>query len=434
MADTDVDPETYSIPLRTPAHPPAPVPGPDVDPEQASVPVRRPVMQRNSLKEEQDPLSGSFLGGYIPTPSRAVGLETPPGWERSPFLPLAGNPETGERAPAIPGFISGLFTEGPQIKDGNLTVPGATLNPNTGTFGVTPDAAAAASVLSPSGLRFTSPPELFGPPRPPPQPPAPPPTLPEARAIRDAWYARVDQNPGAAVNADYATQGILDAIDKLKPKGPLSSGSQSPSLGQLKATLDNARDQPITLGDYADNDRNLTGAIRAETNPTAAGAMRSVQSGLRQHFENAEPDNVVGGQEGFNALDPARRAHTQVAKMEDVADMIYRSGMYDNNARSMQSQLRNWLTSDESSNLTDMERAAFERAQKKGALSTSLLGLSHIASPWVGATVGGVPGAVGAEGLRGGVNVWRSAIARARVQDALRVLGQGLPPPPPPIP
>jgi hypothetical protein len=107
---------------------------------------------------EQDPLSGSYLGGKLPpAPSRVVGLETPPGYERANILPIARNTATGEIFPAIPGIIRdpivGLTTQGPQIQNNALVVPGVTTNPQTGAPSLTPEAGSVAAFAA-SPLRF----------------------------------------------------------------------------------------------------------------------------------------------------------------------------------------------------------------------------------------------------------------------------------------
>jgi hypothetical protein len=276
---------------------------------------------------------------------------------------------------------------------------------------------------------------------PPPEGLSPAQALARDKAIRDQWYQRVDQNAGSTVTPDYNNSSIDAAIKKLQPAGPRSAATADPALGKLAIDLNAARDQPITLGDYAASDRDLTGRIQQQRgpggNPNTARIMQGVQADMRQSYENAGADNLVGGQDGFDALDPARQAHTQVAKQEALTDMAYKASLRGsaggNEAGSMRNQLVNYLGSDESSNLTPMERAAVQRGIEMGPLATTLGAVKHIASPIVGGLLGGMQGALTAEGTRTGLGMWSNAIAKARVQDAINVISRGMPKPPPPL-
>jgi hypothetical protein len=124
---------------------------PDAFTQALGAPIKAP------SEQEQDPLSGSYLGGKLPpAPSRVVGLETPPGYERANMLPIARNTATGEIFPAIPGIIRdpivGLTTQGPQIQNNALVVPGVTTNPQ-GAPSLTPEAGSVAAFAA-SPLRF----------------------------------------------------------------------------------------------------------------------------------------------------------------------------------------------------------------------------------------------------------------------------------------
>lgn len=459
------------FPLASPdgsdSHPAATVQGQTVYPD--IFPVAPPPSTKDTWADAIGMVDASGVG-VVPTKS-PLGLDTSitpsPNAADAPWMPFSRDPDTGRIRLALPNSIRALLTEGPQTKDGKVTVPASTYNPETGTYGVTPEAAAGAALVGPSALRFSGGASLVRPPsgtftpplkvtlpelkaaisradQPPPTyppfempPPAPPSSLAEAIPIRDQWYGVVDQNDGAAYHAPFGTAGIDDAVKTLAPKGPLSAGTADPAINSLSIKLSGARDQPITLGDYAAADRDLTGLYHQLSapggNPAAAYKVGQAQAGLRDHFENsAGPDDVVGGQAGFEALDPARQAHTQVSKMEDLEDMIYKAGLPDAPPSSMRTQLSSYLSGPRSQSLTDMERAAHTRAMSSGFWGSLLSAPQNFSTPLVGAVLAGPEGALALQGVRGGISMVKGAIARARVQDAMKVLGQGMPSPPPP--
>jgi hypothetical protein len=417
--------------------------------------------------EPWDVPGGGALSSVTPQPGtggfgRYVDTSLTPSPDAGDIVPLSRDRTTGNLRLAVPNIFRGLTTEGPQLdSQGNLTVPGATINPNTGSLGITPEAALTGTLGQPPRLGFHVAPSplprilelLRNPDAPPPsgppgpemhavEPPVSPPkwqpTPEETKALNDARWQAIRDNAGAAVMPDYAKDGLLDAIKKLQPQGPLSEAvAGSGPTGQLAVKLQGAVGQPITLGDFASADSDLGGQISQQYtsgNPNTARILRGVQADLRDHFENAGPDDVVGGQEGFDALDPARKTNSQLQKMSDIQDMIYKASLRGdaggNEAGSMRTQLINYLASDQSRGLSDMERAAAQSAIKRGGLSVALDAAKHIASPMVGGFVGGVPGALGAEATRTGLGMWTGAIAKARVQGLLDTLGEGVPPPP----
>lgn len=268
--------------------------------------------------------------------------------------------------------------------------------------------------------------------------PQPVTTAAAAKAVAQKWYDMVDQNSGAAVNPQYATQGIEAAIQKLQPKGPMSGGlDPNNPINKIAVNLNAARNQPITLGDFDAHDKMLgdmaSDAYRADRNYEGS-TIQGIQADLRDHFENAGPNDVVGGQAGFDALDPARRARSQAYKMSDIEDMAYKAGLPGAPPGSMPTQIRGYLASDRSRNLTDMERAALTTAADRSPVAPVLGAVSNrIVTPLLGAWLGGGGGYAAAAGLGEGARSLAGTMARARVQKALGVLGQSVPDPPPPF-
>jgi hypothetical protein len=113
-----------------------------------------------SAADYADVPGGGALPAVKPQSGRfPIGLDTSfaPSPNAAEFLPLSRDPESGRISVALPNMLRYLGTEGPQVKDGVFQTPGATIDPNTGTFGVTQEAATAAGVLGPSGMRVGAP-------------------------------------------------------------------------------------------------------------------------------------------------------------------------------------------------------------------------------------------------------------------------------------
>lgn len=390
------------------------------------------------------------------------------------YLPLSYDKEHGLR-PAVPNIVRQMITgagEGPQgylPGDKQFSVPAVTINPSTGYLDITPEAKAFGSLAAnPLGFSRSNP--FVRPPpgtltkplpvtadeliaatqragRTPPPPGVlsdlPPPMktewapgLAETKTLNDRRWNMIRDDKDAAVSPGYATKAIDPAIAKLEAEGPLSRLSPGDPRAQLIVRLNNARDQPITLGDFARYDSDLGGTISEQYsagNNNTARILRDVQADMRQHFAGAGPEDVVGGQAAFERLDPARKTHTQFQKMLDAEEMIYKARLRGeaggNEAGSMRNQMINYLASDASRYLTDLERAAYERGIRMGPVGTLVGAVRHMASPTVGAVIGGTPGVLAAGGARHGLGLLGDAIARARVADAITELGRGVPPP-----
>src|SRR5215472_12228182 len=112
-----------------------------------------PPPQKGMWETAIQPSPGSAIADWV---HRNIDTSIKPGPNVGDVLPFSTDPKAGVRL-ALPNPVRALLTEGPQVNNGKLTVPGATYNPETGTFGVTPEAAAGAALFGPSPLRFGSP-------------------------------------------------------------------------------------------------------------------------------------------------------------------------------------------------------------------------------------------------------------------------------------
>jgi hypothetical protein len=141
------------------------LPPPDHPTSVAPPPVRAPVTPPLPSVSEYGDLGNAWWNTQAQPPPDAKGITLPslepaPNTTYGSVLPLARDDTTGKLRFAMPNMLRtpllGLTGEGPQIdpKTGNLTVPGATINPSTGTLGLTPEAQSVAAFAA-TPLRFS---------------------------------------------------------------------------------------------------------------------------------------------------------------------------------------------------------------------------------------------------------------------------------------
>jgi len=445
---------------------------------------------------EQDPLSGSYLGGKLPpAPSQVVGLQTPPGFERANILPLARNTATGEVVPAIPGMIRdpivGLTTQGPQVQNNRLMVPGVTFNPETGTPALTPEAASVApfaasplrfgggamelpasgllegraplqieqgNLLSPdAAARSAEHPVGPGvavrvPGVPPPPPPAVvpsggaltapsagavPKTAAEAKAIAGRLYDQAAQSGGTLT--PQFTSKFIDEVQKIAPQTEegLAVAGETP-ITSLVNRIKQLADKPISLagaqeidealGNMIDKEYGLKGLSKEGNN------LLDLQSTFRDMIAKAEPSDVSGGAQGFDALTRARAVWAQAMKMGDLERIAARADGQAQPSTGIITGVRTLLANPKRlRGYSPEEIAALQQARDRGTLGEAAYQLGSRLVPMVAGgigAVGGVPGAIGAYAVTHfGSNYARNLATRMqqnRLQGAMDVLGQGV--------
>jgi hypothetical protein len=210
-----------------------------------------------------DPTGAAADMGYTPGDNMRSWLAPAPGTTYADVLPLAKDDKTGAIRLAMPNLLRapliGLTSEGPQLDpSGKLVVPGATLDPVTGTAGVSPEAGSVAA-LAASPLRFSGANPL--------QYAAPgtldrPTPLPGVAPVSPEAAARAAERPSGPTTETGIPSQPMPAPGA--PGAPQPAGAQvTPSLsagmtpGEIAAHQKTAEGQKLMEGQvYGEPDRN----------------------------------------------------------------------------------------------------------------------------------------------------------------------------------
>jgi len=375
-------------------------------------------------------------------------------------LPLSNEPGRGLRL-ALPNTVRGLFTEGPQLNDqGQLVVPGATINPNTGNLGVTPEAQAAGSLFPAStpnvlmagaGRRFVAPgtldrrvelsPEFRANPtsaelptrpagpssptglEPPPVsavPAAgPPPNLKTsagAKEVANYFYKQADEAGG--VFTPQFTDSFIDGVTKNLPQTEAGRAVAGQSeTAALAERLQALRGKNMTLEAMQEADEGLTSLISKEWGPQGISKdgvkLQQIQRDLRDRAMNAAEGDIEGGTAGVDALRNGRKAWSASMLLRDLEAIQERASRTEQPSTSIRTQVRTLLgNANKTRWYSPEEVAALEDAAQRGVLG----GAFHVAGsrlvPMLAAVAGlGTSGPLGAL-IQGGAAGVLSAGAR----------------------
>ena len=271
-----------------------------------------------------------------------------------------------------------------------------------------------------------------------------PTTSAEAKTIASAYYD-IANNRGGTLTPQFTNKFIdsVSGIGKQTEAGQTVAGQST--VSGLVDRLQGLRDKPMTLQGAQEVDEGLGDLIDKEYGPTGISKegvrLAQLQRDFRDQIQNAEPGDITGGSDGFDALAPARKAWSQAMKMSDLERIQYRANMMEQPSTATRTQLRTLLSNaTKSRGYSDEEIAALENSAKLGVVGGALRAAGSRLVPLVTAAgAGGGPvGQFMAFGaghgfsnlMRGGAN----RIAANRLADAMRVLGQSVPPDPAGLP
>jgi hypothetical protein len=155
-------------------------------------------------------------------------------------------------------------------------------------------------------------------------------------------------------------------------------------------------------------------------------------------IENAGPGDVTGGDAGFDALAPARKAWAQSRKLDDLERIQQRAELTDNPATSIRTQIRTLITNrTKARGYSPEEIAALKDAAERGMVGGALHVFGSRLLPLVAGGIGLSHGPVSAaihaavahpvaSALRAGA----TGIATRRLNRAAQTIGEGVPPNP----
>jgi hypothetical protein len=404
-----------------------------------------------AIKPETSP--GSVIRDWF---HRNVDTSTTPGPNVGDVVPFSRDPNAGLRL-ALPNPIRALLTEGPQVNNGKLTVPGATYNPETGTFGVTPEAAAAAALVGPSPLRFSSPAVPTLPPWDPrtemhavpppdagplPVPPRTPPTSPlmtgdEMRRVATGYFSPADR--AAAQNAvmpDVNSAAARKVFSDFIPSDP-ERARITANQPAMQAASNVNQTGPMSYATAMDIDRDLTSRMRSASGSDAHD-LSQLQQGLRDQMDQV-PD--------LDSLRPGRQAWRQSIKQGQMEDINFGAGLKNDPAAAdayVRQRAAALLKNDNAMrNWSPDETAALEQVAQSGdigmlgRLSVSLIKpILRAGGAVMGHTVGGVPGAIIGGEIGGDIGATQASKLRAylsgtSLDPVMQQITAGVPPPRP---
>ena len=240
------------------------------------------------------------------------------------------------------------------------------------------------------------------------------------------------------------TNRFIDSIEAVAPQteaGAVVAGTNA--VTDLVERVQSLRDKPMTLAAAQEVDEALGDAISREYGVTGLSKdgykLLDIQHSLRDQIANAGAGDTVGGTAGFDALVPARKAWSQARKMDDLERIQARAALTDNPATSIKTQVRNIITNPvKARGYTPEELNALRDAATRGTLGNVLHVFgSRLVPLALGAASlehGGIVGALLAAGASHiGTSYVRdlaSHLQQGRLDRAIGVVGQGVPPPP----
>jgi len=232
-------------------------------------------------------------------------------------------------------------------------------------------------------------------------------TAEDIRAQASSRYAEAEQAGG--VLKPETTDKYLNDIASIRPKDEVAR-----QLGGRDFIAENAdvfesmRGQPMTLERATAIDQRLTELLDAETilgKPTQNGRqILLAQQKLRSIIDNASPDDVVGGTQGFYALKDARRLWSRSAKLRDIEAIIQRASGMEQPATGIRTGFRTLLNNpNRLRGYSPQEVDAIRKASQTGIVGNLFRAFGSGLVP-IGAGVAGAAGGplgAGAAGLTG---------------------------------
>lgn len=245
-----------------------------------------------------------------------------------------------------------------------------------------------------------------------------------------AYKAAADK--GGILTPDFTNKFIDKATEAMpqSPEGKIVTGENP--VTQFVGRLQGLKDKPLTLAGVQDIDEHLGDLIDAEHDVTGISKqgvrLQKIQGTLRNMISTATPEQVVGGTQGFDALNSGRQLWSQAAKMSDVERAMAKPNPQTalNNLYNNSSKTRGW---------NDQELSALKSASQTG-VGTGLLKLvGSKFVPYIASIIGEMAGGVGEAAIAGGAAHVVSSGARnaaaavqaGKAKNVIKVLNKRLP-------
>ncbi len=192
---------------------------------------------------------------------------------------------------------------------------------------------------------------------------------------------KYSENVGGVLHPDTFTNDVMDMVDAARPS-PLPSGKFTVEQKSLNSALDdfsNERGLPMTLEQYENFDKALGAkesalmdGFKSTNNSRIVGQL---QDQIRARLQNLQPQDVIGGKEGFDALTQhAIPLWSTQAKMADLETLINKAQGTANPTQSTKTALNNLINSPKFNNYPDVAQDAIKKAAERGN-ADDLLGI-----------------------------------------------------------
>lgn len=241
-----------------------------------------------------------------------------------------------------------------------------------------------------------------------------PPDSPQVTAadIRDMAkqsYAAADAKGGTLKS--NVTDNFVNSAGQVLPQTPagrLILGDTSTT--KLVDNLQSLKGNPLSLAEAQEIDSTLSDKMQSEVDPKTGrlnaegNKLLQIQSSLRDAIENASPNDVVGGKDGFDAWNQGRQLWSQASRMGDVERIMTRASMMENPVTSIKTGFRTLYNNPTAMRgFTPVEADAIKSAAETGIVGNALrLASSRLVPIIAGSTGGGISGAAVGYGINEG--------------------------------
>lgn len=266
-----------------------------------------------------------------------------------------------------------------------------------------------------------------------------PATSAEAKTIANSHY-QTAQESGGILTPNF-TDKFLDKVSDMTPQtsaGKVVAGDTP--LTQLNQRLQALRGKPLTLPAIQEVDEHLGNLIDSEHGPLGLSKngqqLATVQRTLRNMVSDAGESDIVGGTDGFDALQSGRKAYSQAMKMQDVEKIARRASLSENPSTAIRTGIRTYLGNQSNTRGWSLDEvSALQDSAKRGAIggTLNLMG-SKLIPIGAGLIAEHTGGPIGAAVAFGASHAWTemarkgaTAIQDSKLQNVLQKLGGNVP-------
>lgn len=251
----------------------------------------------------------------------------------------------------------------------------------------------------------------------------PVPTADQKKLLAKAAYKQAEDLGG--ILSPKFTNKFADVIDDMAiqtEEGKIFSGGES-LASKVAERMKLMRDKPISLRGAQEMDEYMSDLIDAQTDfkgmSKQGQKIYDMQTKFRELIESAGEGDIVGGKEGFQALEKGRELWSKQLKMRDIERIQEKALLTRNPAQSMRTAFGTLIKSKRFNSYNAEEKAAIRAASKAGLVGGAVeMAGSRILGVIAGTAAGGLGG--------GGVGALGGAAAAAAAGMPIRKLGTTL--------